>query len=73
MKNVASDGSESWVERHREYGPLFVRLVVGARLIWGTQDNVFSWERMKEFAAFLQQHGVPYPTAGAVLSVAVSP
>ena len=26
---------------------------------------------MKEFAAFLQQHGVPYPLAGAVLSVAV--
>ena len=44
---------------------------MGVRLIWGTQDNVFSWERMKEFAAFLGQHGVPCPLAGAVLSVAV--
>ena len=62
---------ESRLEPYREYGPLFIRLVVGGRLIWGTQDNVFSWERMKEFAAFLGQHGVPYPLAGAVLSVAV--
>ena len=63
--------AKAWLERHREHGPLFIRLVVGARLIWGTQDNVFSWERMREFSGFLEQHGVPFPLPGAVLSVAL--
>lgn len=52
----------------REYGPLFIRLIVGYRLIWGTADNVFSYARMLEFAEFLGAHGVPVPLAAAFVS-----
>lgn len=55
-------------DRYREYGPLFVRLIVGSFLVWGTQDNVFSHARMSEFAEFLRAHGTPFPLAAAFLS-----
>ncbi len=55
-------------ERRREYGPLFIRLVVGFVLVYGTQDNVFSHERMLEFRDFLAARGVPLPLFAANLS-----
>ena len=55
-------------DRHREYGPVFIRLIVGSFLVWGTQDNVLSYARMTEFAEFLRARGVPLPLAGAFLS-----
>ena len=57
-----------WLERHRDVGALFIRLAVGYRLVYGTADNVFSHERMVEFARFLEQHGFPFPMTGAVVS-----
>lgn len=35
----------------------------------GSQDNVFSWERMLEFRDFLVSFGYPLPLASAILSV----
>jgi putative oxidoreductase len=58
----------NWLERHRDVGALFIRLAVGYRLVYGTADNVFSHERMVEFAGFLEQHGFPFPMVGAVVS-----
>jgi putative oxidoreductase len=58
----------SFFEKRREYGPLFVRLVVGFVLVYGTQDNVFSHERMLEFRDFLAARSVPYPLFAARLS-----
>ncbi|HYN84429.1 MAG TPA: DoxX family protein [Pyrinomonadaceae bacterium] len=55
--------------RRAEYGPLFIRLVVGWMLIWGTQDNIFSWKQMVEFERFLASRGVPAPMVAAHLSV----
>ena len=52
-------------ERHREYGAVFVRLVVGFILVYGTQDNVFSHERMLEFRDFLAARRVPLPLFAA--------
>jgi putative oxidoreductase len=52
----------------REYGPVFVRLVVGFVLVYGTQDNVFSHERMLEFRDFLAARSVPSPLLAAHLS-----
>jgi putative oxidoreductase len=52
----------------REYGMLFVRLIIGFHLIYGTADNIFSWTRMLEFRDFLGQSGVPFPLAGAIIS-----
>lgn len=56
------------LEPHREYGPLFIRLIVGYRLIWGTADNVFSYDRMLEFSSFLAAHGAPLPLFAAFVS-----
>jgi putative oxidoreductase len=55
--------------RRAEYGPVFIRLVVGWMLVWGTQDNVFSRERMAEFEHFLAARGTPWPAFAAHLSV----
>lgn len=58
----------TFFERHREVGAFFLRLLIGAELIRGTQDNVFGYARMVEFAEFLKAHGVPFPLAGAFVS-----
>ena len=58
----------SFFERHREKGAFFVRLVVGFILVYGTQDNVFSNERMLEFRDFLAARGVPLPLLAAHVS-----
>ena len=55
-------------ERHKEKGAFFVRLVVGFVLVYGTQDNVFSHERMLEFRDFLAARRVPLPLFSAYLS-----
>jgi putative oxidoreductase len=55
-------------ERHKEYGVIFLRLIIGSFIIWGVQDNVFSYERMEEFAKFLGERGVPAPLFAAFLS-----
>jgi putative oxidoreductase len=59
----------SFLEKYKEYGVIFIRLIVGFHLIYGTQDNVFSYARMEEFAGFLALRGVPFPLFSAFLSV----
>jgi putative oxidoreductase len=46
-----------------------LRLIIGWRLIDGTQDNVFNWSRMLEFRNFLEQHNVGNPLLAANVSV----
>lgn len=58
-----------WFAARAEWGPLFIRLAIGVRLVEGTQDNVFSYARMEEFVHFLAAHGTPMPLFGAFLSV----
>lgn len=58
----------STLEKYKEYGVIFIRLIVGFHLIYGTQDNIFSFARMEEFAGFLSQHGAPFPLFSAFLS-----
>lgn len=60
-------GSEP-LARHGDVGLLILRIVVGARLVAGTLDNVTSWARMEEFAVFLGANGFPFPLPGAVVS-----
>jgi putative oxidoreductase len=55
-------------DKYKEYGVIFIRLIVGFHLIYGTLDNVFSYARMQEFAAFLAAHNVPMPLFAAFLS-----
>ena len=51
------------------YGLLALQVLIGFHLVQGTADNVFSWERMLEFRAFLDAHGFPLPLVCAVVSV----
>jgi putative oxidoreductase len=61
----------SSLSTYQDAGLLLVRLAFGGRLIYGTYDNVFSWERMMEFSKFLAFHGFPIPTVAAITSVAL--
>ena len=56
-------------ERMRAFGPLIVRLVLGAHLVQGAQDNLLSWSRMLEFRDYLAGEGFPVPLASAIVSV----
>ena len=56
------------LEKYKEFGVIFIRLIVGFHLIYGTQDNVFSYARMEEFAGFLSARNVPFPLFSAFLS-----
>ncbi len=58
-----------WFENKKEYSAIFIRLIAGVHLIIGTQDNIFSWERMIEFKNFLEQFGFPFPLVSAITSV----
>lgn len=57
-----------WLDAHRGWGILALRLAVGVRLVEGTQDNVFHAARMEEFAKFLAAIGAPAPMFSAYLS-----
>lgn len=35
----------SFLEKYKEYGVIFIRLIVGFHLIYGTQDNAVSYYR----------------------------
>ncbi|MBO6525269.1 MAG: DoxX family protein [Balneolaceae bacterium] len=56
-------------EKKSAFGELFIRFTIGFHLIYGTQDNVFSWDRMLEFSEFLTNFGFPLPLVSAVISV----
>jgi putative oxidoreductase len=60
---------DRFFESRKDYGAVFLRLIIGWRLIDGTQDNVFSRERMIEFRDFLEQQGVANPLLAAHVSV----
>lgn len=60
--------SFDFMKPYAEYGSIFLRLLIGAELIRGTQDNVFSYARMIEFAEFLKTNGFPFPLPGAFVS-----
>jgi putative oxidoreductase len=55
--------------KNKGYGIFFLRLFIGARLIYGVIDNVISWEKMLEFKTFLAANHFPIPLACAVVSV----
>ena len=58
----------AWLERHSALGVPLFRVFLGATLVYGTQDNVFSHARMLEFSEFLAQNGFPAPLFNAHLS-----
>jgi putative oxidoreductase len=69
MNIKLNDRINSFFKQRKEIGALFIRLMAGFHLIYGVQDNVFSWERMVEFRNFLEANAFPFPLFCAVLSV----
>jgi len=69
MGNSPYTRFNQFFESRKDYGTFFLRLIIGWRLIDGTQDNVFSWDRMLEFRVFLDQNNFAYPLAAAIVSV----
>jgi putative oxidoreductase len=55
--------------RWRDYSALPIRLFAGTFLIYMSQDNVLSAERMLEFERFLRQFGFPVVPLSARVSV----
>jgi putative oxidoreductase len=67
-------GARDWIElsaldRLRPAAPLAVRAFLGVFLVYMSQDNVFSADRMDEFVAFLDANGFPAPELCARVSV----
>ena len=55
--------------RYGDLSLLFLRVLTGAFLIYGTQDNILSDARMHEFVQFLAKRGCVWPELMAPLSV----
>lgn len=62
---------ENYLKPNWDIGILLLRIFVGLRLLYGVMDNILSWEKMIEFAIFLEAHHFTFPTASAIFSVAV--
>lgn len=54
---------------YRNFADLPIRLMIGFHLIYGSQDNIFSYTRMREFEDFLRTYHMPFPLLAAHLSV----
>ena len=62
--------ARAWLESNRDYGALFVRLLVGVHLIVETHDQLLNWENFSRFSDLLAQHGVPASMVFAAISLA---
>lgn len=60
---------DEFFEQRASYGAIFLRIVLAWRLIYGTLDNILSWERMLEFRDYLDGRGLIFPLVAAVVSV----
>lgn len=65
------DKAEKWFSSKSDFGLLILRLFIGLRLIYGSIDNIISWNKMMEFSNFLKVNSFPAPTFCAVLSIYV--
>lgn len=59
----------NFLERYGDLSLLLLRVLTGAFLIHGTQDNIFIDARMQEFVQFLGKNGFIWPKLMAPLSV----
>ena len=59
----------NFLNRYGDLSLLLLRILTGAFLIYGTQDNILSDARMQEFVQFLAKRGFVWPELMAPLSV----
>ncbi len=55
--------------KYKDLGFLIIRIAFGLRLIYGTADNLLSYDQMLHFRDFLSAHGFPFPLISAFVSV----
>lgn len=60
---------QQWLGSNSDIGLLALRIFIGARIIYGSFDNIISWDKMVEFSMFLKGNNFPMPIYCAVLSV----
>lgn len=60
---------ETFFEKRKSMGAIFIRVLIGTHLIIGVQDNIISWDRMLEFKDFLELQGFIFPLVSAIVSV----
>ena len=53
----------------KEYGLVFLRLVIGCRLIIGVWSSIISWQQMLGVKDFFQQSNIPLALTSAVVAV----
>lgn len=58
-----------FLEKHKEYGVIFIRLMIGFHLAYGVHFHIFDSARMEDFIKFLSERSVPFPPYSALLSV----
>jgi len=71
VKQIKTNKLENFLKPKWDIGVFLLRIFVGLRLLWGVIDNIISWEKMMEFASFLEAHHFPLPTVSAIFSVTV--
>jgi putative oxidoreductase len=58
----------SWLEPAAEYGPLFIRVLIGWHLVYGNWDRVATHEGLVEFQDMLIRNHFPFTLFNAYLS-----
>jgi putative oxidoreductase len=58
----------SWLEPAAEYGPLFIRLIIGWHIAYGSWDRVSTESGFLEFKDLLVRNHFPFPLFNAYLS-----
>lgn len=63
------DGINNWFENKKDYGVIFIRLLIGVYLIYVQHDNFFNSQNMIDVGNFFASHKIPLPFFSAYLSV----
>lgn len=59
----------AFLEQYKEYGVIFIRLMIGFHLAYGVHFHILDSSRMDDFVKFLGERSVPVPLFSASLSV----
>ena len=62
LRNISA-----YLDRHKSYGAVFIRLAFGVHLVRSSYPEVFDPSAQREFASYLASIGVPFPLVGSYL------
>jgi len=62
-------GLDQFFNSRKEYGAVFLRLVIGCRLIVAVWNVVFNWQNMHAVKDFFESVHIPLPMISAVVAV----